>query len=81
MDQRMENPSEYASINKQGSAGQLCVLGHIKHIQHVHHIQHIQQCQSWTPPIIFIKKIVHFQHKKRLPSDGRTNERTDGRTD
>ena len=60
------------------NAGQQWVLGHIKHTQHIKHIQHIKQCQSWTAPMIFIKK------KKKVtdrPTDRPTDRQTDRRTD
>jgi len=62
---------------KQGPAGQRWVLGYFKHIQN---IQHIQQCQIWTAPMIFLKKIVHFWHLKKT-GYGRTDGPTDGPTD
>ena len=68
-----DNHPVYRVDNKQGPAGQQWVLGHIKHFQ---------QCHSWTAPMIFIKKIVHFWHlkKNRLPTDGPSDHPTDGHT-
>ena len=61
-------PSQPRCIFQQSPTGQCCVLGHIKHIK---------QCQWWTAPIIFMKKIAYFWHLKKQV----TNCRTDGRTD
>ena len=63
-------------------AGQRWVLGYFKLIKHIQNFQHIQQCQVWTAPMIFLKKIVPFWNLKKneLRTDRPTIHPTDRRT-